>query len=75
MSLTGKITCVRQHGRATDSSIRLGAEREGFEPSIRVTTDTRFPSVLLQPLGHLSCHKIPCDTDLRLLLEIDFDTL
>src|SRR6185295_2834920 len=30
------------------------AEREGFEPSIRISTYTRFPSVLLQPLGHLS---------------------
>lgn len=30
------------------------AEREGFEPSIPVTQYTRFPSALLQPLGHLS---------------------
>src|SRR5690606_3477210 len=30
------------------------AEREGFEPSIRCYTYTRFPSVRLQPLGHLS---------------------
>jgi hypothetical protein len=30
------------------------AEREGFEPSIRCDPYTRFPSVLLQPLGHLS---------------------
>ena len=30
------------------------AEREGFEPSKRVAPLTRFPSVLLQPLGHLS---------------------
>ena len=30
------------------------AEREGFEPSIEVTPYTRFPGVLLKPLGHLS---------------------
>ena len=30
------------------------AEREGFEPSARVTPSTRFPTVLLRPLGHLS---------------------
>jgi hypothetical protein len=30
------------------------AEREGFEPSIRCYPYTRFPSVRLQPLGHLS---------------------
>ena len=29
------------------------AEREGFEPSVGVAY-TRFPSVRLQPLGHLS---------------------
>ncbi len=29
------------------------AEREGFEPSVGVTY-TRFPSVRLKPLGHLS---------------------
>ena len=30
------------------------AERAGFEPAIHVAAHTRFPSVLLQPLGHLS---------------------
>jgi hypothetical protein len=30
------------------------AERVGFEPTVRVETHTRFPSVLLKPLGHLS---------------------
>ena len=30
------------------------AERGGFEPPVRVAPHTRFPSVLLQPLGHLS---------------------
>ena len=30
------------------------AEGEGFEPSIRFTPYTRFPSVRLQPLGHPS---------------------
>lgn len=30
------------------------AERTGFEPAIRLTPHTRFPSVRLQPLGHLS---------------------
>ena len=30
------------------------AEREGFEPSKRFNTFIRFPSVRLQPLGHLS---------------------
>ena len=29
------------------------AEREGFEPSVPFG-HTRFPSVLLKPLGHLS---------------------
>ena len=26
----------------------------GFEPTVRLATHTRFPSVLLKPLGHLS---------------------
>ena len=30
------------------------AEGEGFEPSRQVALPTRFPSVLLQPLGHPS---------------------
>jgi hypothetical protein len=30
------------------------AEREGFEPSKRLTPLTRFPSVRVQPLCHLS---------------------
>ena len=30
------------------------AEREGFEPSKPLSQFTRFPSVRLQPLGHLS---------------------
>jgi hypothetical protein len=30
------------------------AEREGFEPSMHIAAHTRFPSVLLKPLGHLS---------------------
>lgn len=30
------------------------AEGWGFEPQIDVTAYTRFPSVLLQPLGHPS---------------------
>ena len=33
--------------------IKLLAEREGFEPS-KQKMFTRFPSVRLQPLGHLS---------------------
>ena len=33
------------------------AEREGFEPSYRFNPITRFPSVRLQPLGHLSLNK------------------
>jgi hypothetical protein len=32
------------------------SEREGFEPSKRRKTFTRFPGVLLQPLGHLSTY-------------------
>ncbi len=32
----------------------LVAEREGFEPSIRVTPYTNFPGWRLRPLGHLS---------------------
>ena len=32
------------------------AERKGFEPSKRIAPFTRFPSVLLRPLGHLSTH-------------------
>jgi glucan 1,3-beta-glucosidase len=32
------------------------AERGGFEPPIAIARHTRFPSVLLQPLGHLSVH-------------------
>jgi hypothetical protein len=34
----------------------LMAEREGFEPSTGVAS-TRFPVVLLRPLGHLSATK------------------
>ena len=30
------------------------AEREGFEPSVRIATYTRFPGVRLKPLIHLS---------------------
>src|SRR5674476_1307458 len=30
------------------------AERAGFEPAVHLTAHTRFPSVLLKPLGHLS---------------------
>ena len=30
------------------------AEREGFEPSVKLAPYTRFPSVRLKPLGHLS---------------------
>ena len=30
------------------------AERAGFEPAIRFDPYTRFPGVLLKPLGHLS---------------------
>ena len=30
------------------------AERVGFEPTVRHSPHTRFPSVLLKPLGHLS---------------------
>ncbi len=37
-----------------DTSDSHLAEREGFEPSKRIAPFTRFPSVLLQPLGHLS---------------------
>ena len=30
------------------------AERKGFEPSIPISQNTRFPSARLKPLGHLS---------------------
>src|SRR4030067_3381352 len=30
------------------------AERAGFEPAVHLAAHTRFPSVLLKPLGHLS---------------------
>ena len=30
------------------------AESEGFEPSVRYQRNTRFPVVLLKPLGQLS---------------------
>ena len=33
---------------------QLLAEGWGFEPQINITAYTRFPSVLLQPLGHPS---------------------
>jgi hypothetical protein len=33
------------------------AEREGFEPSKQLTPLTRFPSVRLKPLSHLSAIK------------------
>ena len=36
-----------------DDLLKL-AEREGFEPSRQLTPPTRFPSVRLQPLSHLS---------------------
>ena len=36
------------------------AEREGFEPSIRVTPYTNFPGWLLRPLGHLSGKPLTC---------------
>ena len=39
----------------TEASSRILAEREGFEPSVRIATYTHFPSVRLRPLGHLSC--------------------
>ena len=31
-----------------------GTERAGFEPAVHLAAHTRFPSVLLKPLGHLS---------------------
>ncbi len=34
--------------------MNLTPERAGFEPAIRLSADTRFPVVLLRPLGHLS---------------------
>ena len=38
------------------------AEREGFEPSIRVTPYTNFPGWRLRPLGHLSVLPKPTTT-------------
>jgi hypothetical protein len=32
----------------------LMAEEEGFEPSVRIATHTRFPSVPIKPLLHSS---------------------
>ncbi len=32
------------------------AERMGFEPTVQFDPYTRFPSVRLRPLGHLSKH-------------------
>ncbi len=37
-----------------DMILSLLAEREGFEPSIRVAPHTAFREQRLQPLGHLS---------------------
>src|SRR5215472_4023461 len=45
---------IRHHGicNSIPAKMRL-AERGGFEPPVRFAY-TRFPSVLLKPLGHLS---------------------
>ena len=40
-------------GRLSSKRIQL-AEREGFEPSVRLKPYARFPGVYLKPLGHLS---------------------
>jgi site-specific DNA recombinase len=40
-------------GDNSEKSLLL-AERMGFEPTVRVAPHTRFPSVLFQPLRHLS---------------------
>ena len=45
-------TLLRE-AQQTTKIIDLSAEREGFEPSVGETY-TRFPSVRLKPLGHLS---------------------
>ena len=34
------------------------AERKGFEPSIPISQNTRFPSARLKPLGHPSILKL-----------------
>ena len=47
------VPIAAERGGATYPYGKL-AEREGFEPSIRCNPYTRFPGVLLQPLGHLS---------------------
>ena len=40
--------------------------RKGFEPLIRFITYTRFPGVLLKPLGHLSkCHSQSAGTEVK----------
>ena len=54
----------------------LLAEREGFEPSVRVAPHTHFPGVHLQPLGHLSLlpSSIPCRTTCAYIKKVVFYT-
>ena len=42
------------HTLCADSLHNFMVEREGFEPSIPVSQNTRFPIVRLRPLSHLS---------------------
>ena len=58
------------------SNVNNLAEREGFEPSVRVAPHTHFPGVHLQPLGHLSLlpSSIPCRTTCAYIKKVVFYT-
>jgi hypothetical protein len=45
-------------------------ERAGFEPAVRFTPYTRFPSVLDQPLRHLSINYPPKAESLIFILKL-----
>ncbi len=47
--------CSYDDDSVLSSAVYL-AERAGFEPAVHLAAHTRFPSVLLKPLGHLSGH-------------------
>ena len=52
---SGRAASRRRAGSRTPSrNPARAAEREGFEPSRHLSAPTRFPVVLLRPLGHLS---------------------
>ena len=50
----GDQTYKDHHPRRRFMSRRRLSERVGFEPTVQLSPYTRFPSVRLQPLGHLS---------------------